>query len=57
MNNKIDSYSELANTSIDTKMKPIYGTSYELNCGTIEYYNKIKDDLFKSFICKYGIKF
>ena len=40
MNNKIDSYSELVNTSIGTKMKPIYGTNYELNCGTIEYGGK-----------------
>lgn len=40
-NNKIDSYSELVNSYIDTKMKPIYGTDEKLNCGTITFGNKI----------------
>jgi hypothetical protein len=39
--NKIDSYSELVNSYIDTKMKPIYGTDEKLNCGTITFGNKI----------------
>jgi hypothetical protein len=41
MNNKIDSYSEHINTSISTKMRPIYGTIDELNCGTINYGGKL----------------
>ena len=40
-NNKIDSYSELVNSYIDTKMKPIYGTDEQLNCGTITFNDKI----------------
>lgn len=35
--NKIDSYSEHQNALSDVKMKPIYGTNKELNCGTISY--------------------
>ncbi len=34
---KIDSYSEHQNVFNDLKMKPIYGTNKELNCGTISY--------------------
>ena len=40
-NNKIDSYSEVVNSYIDTKMKPIYGTDEQLNCGTITFNDKI----------------
>ena len=40
-NNKIDSYSELVNDCINSKMKPIYGTNEELNCGTIAYGEKL----------------
>jgi hypothetical protein len=40
-NNKIDSYSEHINNSIGLKMKPIYGTNDELNCGTIKYEEKL----------------
>ena len=39
--NKIDSYSENYNNTILSKMKPIYGTNEEYNCGTIEYGGKI----------------
>ena len=38
--NKIDSYSEHQNALSDLKMKPIYGTNKELNCGTISYGEK-----------------
>ena len=38
--NKIDSYSENENNTILSKMKPIYGTNEELNCGTIVYGGK-----------------
>ena len=40
-NNKIDSYSEVVNDCINSKMKPIYGTNEELNCGTILYSEKL----------------
>jgi hypothetical protein len=40
MNNKIDLYFEFDNDSISSKMKPIYGTDEEYNCGTITYGNK-----------------
>ena len=37
---KIDSYNELNDNSVLSKMKPIYGTNVVLSCGTIEYGNK-----------------
>ena len=36
---KIDSYFE--NDNILSKMKPIYGINEELNCGTINYGDKL----------------
>lgn len=39
--NKIDSYFENDNNNILSKMKPIYGTNEEFNCGTITYGDKI----------------
>lgn len=42
MNNiKIDSYFETEDNTILSKMKPIYGTDEELDCGTINYGNKL----------------
>jgi hypothetical protein len=42
MNNiKIDSYSESDNSTILSKMKPIYGINEEYNCGTINYGDKL----------------
>ena len=42
MNNiKIDSYFETDDNTILSKMKPIYGTDEELDCGTINYGNKL----------------
>ena len=39
--NKIDSYSEKDNNDILSKMKPSYGINEDLNCGIIDYNNKI----------------
>ena len=39
--NKIDSYFETDNNLILLKMKPIYGTNEQLNCGTINFGNKV----------------
>lgn len=39
--NKIDSYFENDNNNILSKMKPKYGTNEELNCGTIDYNNRV----------------
>jgi hypothetical protein len=39
--NKIDSYFEIDNINILSKMKPTYGTDEELNCGTITFGSKI----------------
>jgi hypothetical protein len=39
--NKIDSYFENDNNIILSKMKPIYGTNEEINCGTIDYGNRL----------------
>ena len=38
---KIDSYFEIDNITILSKMKPLYGTDGQLNCGTITYGDKI----------------
>jgi len=38
---KIDSYFEIDNITILSKMKPLYGTDEKLNCGTITYGDKI----------------
>jgi len=40
MNNKIDLYFEETNNAITSKMKPIYETNEELNCGIILYGGK-----------------
>ena len=40
-NNKNDSYFETDNSIILSKMKPIYGTDEQLNCGTITFGNKV----------------
>ena len=39
--NKIDSYFEIDNINILSKMKHTYGTDEELNCGTITFGSKI----------------
>jgi hypothetical protein len=39
--NKIDSYFETDNNLILLKMKPIYGTDEQLNCGTINFGDKV----------------
>ena len=40
MNNKIDPYFETNSECITNKMKPMYLTNEELNCGIIQYENK-----------------
>jgi hypothetical protein len=39
--NKIDSYFEEDNINISSKMKPVYGTDEQLNCGTITYGDRV----------------